>query len=170
MNTKTNASKASKLASLEARIIDASASTATKSTTKPATKAAPTVKAAAVKVKSTVNVAYYVGQSCRPSAGARLFAYTAAWMQATGFAKGVALPRATIAMIAGATAVAYHINNGNFAMSADGVKLTAKGISAFSARKPDPQVVAGFVDVLQNGTPNKDSGVTKAHIVAIKAA
>ncbi len=146
----------------------ANKSAAVKAAPKAASKAK--AKAAPVKVTRKVAVPFAVGQSCRPVAGAKLIAYTAAWMTVTGFIKGTALARADLVKIAGERAIAYHTLAGNFASGKDGLKLTAKGSSAFTSRTPDPQLVEAFTSVLKTGKPSDVAGVKAAHIVALAKA
>lgn len=169
---------AAKLKELESRIQPATAADkpkaapvakapAKKANAKPAAKA----KAAPVKVAAKVSgIAYAIGQSCRPVAGAKLAAYSAAWMGLTGFAKGATLPRAAVAKIAGERAIAYHTGAGNMTSTKDGLKLTAKGISVFTSRAVQPELVAAYESVLKTGKENATVGAKAAHIVAMNKA
>jgi hypothetical protein len=145
---------------------------APKSAAKPASKKAPAVKAkAVVKVKVAARIPFTVGQSCRPVAGARLFAFTAAWFSLTGFDKGAAMSRADMVKIAGERAVQYHVNSGNFVAGTHGLTLTVKGKSALvDGRTVDPQLVEAFASVMKTGKPSDVAGVKPAHIVELKAA
>ena len=165
---------AQKLAALESRIVDTSKPAAVKpaaikAAPKAVTKAASKGKAAPVKVARKLGISHAVGQSCRPVAGSKLAAYTAAWMASTGFAKGASIARADLVKIAGERAIAYHTGAGNFASGKDGFKLTAKGNAVFSARSPDEQLVAAYTSVLKTGKPSDVAGVKAAHIVALTA-
>lgn len=164
-------SAAQKLAALESRIVDASKPAAAKpAAAKPAAvKAASKGKAAPVKVARKLGISHAVGQSCRPVAGSKLAAYTAAWMASTGFAKGASIARADLVKIAGERAIAYHTGAGNFASGKDGFKLTTKGNAVFSARNVDEQLVAAYTSVLKTGKPSDVAGVKAAHIVALSA-
>lgn len=179
--TRKPTARAAKLAELESRIVDASAPAApaskpvkadkAKAASKAASKAAPASKgkAAPVKVKSRVNLAFAIGQGFRPVAGVRLVAYSAAWMAATGFDKGAPIARATLAKIAGETAISYHTKHGNFISTPDGIAITAKGKSAFGMRAVDEQLRDAFMAVMRTGEASKVASVGKGQIVALAA-
>lgn len=117
---------------------------------KPVAKAAP----AAPKAKaSPITHALVTG---RPTSGARLFAFTAAWMGLTGFDKGLPVDKAHVQAVAGNTAVAHHIGEGRFAMKEGKLVLTAGGREHFAKRKDaiDPQVVRAFQTVMTTGRPD----------------
>ena len=127
-------------------------------------------KAAPRKVTSTVGApAFAVGQGCRPVAGVRLYAYTAAWLSMFSLDAGKSAPRAAVVKVAGSTAVAYHIRNGNMIQTAAGLELTPKGKSVFGARAIDEEIKAGFMSVFKSGEPNKIAQVNKTQIVAVAA-
>lgn len=125
-------------------------------------------KAAPHKVTSAVGApAFAVGQGCRPVAGSRLVAYTAAWLSMFALDAGKSAPRSALVKVAGSTAVAYHIRMGNMIQTAAGIELTAKGKSVFGARAVDAEIKAGFIRVLKSGEADKTAQVTKAQIVAV---
>lgn len=127
-------------------------------------------KGARATVRTSAKITHAVGQSCRPVAGAHLFAYTAAWLSLTGMDKGAAIPRAELVKIAGERAAAYHLKAGNLKAGKDGISVTAKGAAAFSARTVDPQIVDAYKGVLTTGKPSDVARVKAEHIVSLKAA
>ena len=135
---------------------------------KPASKATSKAKPAPRKVSSTVGApAFAIGQGCRPVSGQRLFAYTAAWLAAFGLDSGKTAPKSAVVKVAGATAIAYHIRQGNMVQSAAGIELTAKGKSVFALRAVDAEMLAAYAAIFKDGQPNAKVGAAKQHIVAV---
>lgn len=105
--------------------------------------------------KPAPKIAYVLHDYARPVAGARLAAHTAAFLTLSGMASGAPCPSATAIKVIGPTAVKYHRLNGNWESTAEGLKLTAKGVASFASRgAPDPELFAAYQDVLVNGTVN----------------
>lgn len=160
--TMTKKAAAARIAADKAALIASTASSTSSTSSKPKAKAKPS------RVKSTVGApAFAIGQGCRPVAGARLVAYTAAWLSMFALDSGKAAPRAALVKVAGQTAVAYHTRQGNMVQTADGITLTAKGKSVFAMRAIDAELKAAMMSVLKNGEPNKTAQVSKAQIVAV---
>jgi hypothetical protein len=102
-------------------------------------------------------LAYVVTGAARPSAGSALASYTAAWLQLSGMATGHVCPAATVRQVAGDTALAYHVKQGNMERTDKGIQLTEQGILHFLSRtkiQPDPEMVKAYEEVLSKGKPN----------------
>lgn len=123
-----------------------------KAASKPKAKAAAKVAAAPAPV-----LAFKITTGGKPSAGARLFAYTQAVHDLTGMSKGAKVGRAKLRAIVGDTAIAYHLKQGNYALTDDSmVFLTELGQATFELRagKILPSDYAAFVEILTTGKPN----------------
>lgn len=101
-------------------------------------------------------IAYGVRTGFRPGAGALLFAYTDAWLSASGMAQGGTLDRAAAEKVAGATAIGYHLGKGNLSEAKGLLSLTPSGKAFFAARGADPKLAAAFAEALRTGKPNPD--------------
>lgn len=129
---------------------------------KPATKAKATAKPKAKpKAKATAApapvLAFKITTGGKPSAGARLFAYTQAVHDLTGMSKGAKVGRAKLRAIVGDTAIAYHLKQGNYALTdASMVFLTELGHATFALRagKILPSDYDAFVEILTTGKAN----------------
>lgn len=137
--------------------------------TKPAAKKAPAKAAAKGRTvrkaapKQTIN--FIIEDFARPKAGQLLTSFTAAWLDMTGLNAGMAVPRTALIKIAGETAIAYHVKNGNFTKTENGLALSEKGQMAFASRDVDPQLQAAFVDVFTNGHVNDVANVKNAKAI-----
>lgn len=172
MSNKTNKTSnkpvMSKAEAAERRAADKAALAASKAADKATSKPANKAKPAPRKVSSTVGApAFAIGQGCRPVSGQRLFAYTAAWLAAFGLDNGKTAPKAAVIKVAGATAIAYHIRQGNMVQTAAGLELTAKGKSVFALRAVDAEMLAAYAAIFKDGQPNAKVGAAKQHIVAV---
>ena len=128
---------------------------ATKTVNKPAAKTI--VRKAAPKVKAPV-IAYGVHNGYRPGAGKLLQAYTTAWLTASGLLAGKTYAKAEAVQVAGATAIAYHLGNGNLEDTKGVLKLSGKGKTFFVERNADAKLVEAFTVALKTGQPNADIG------------
>jgi hypothetical protein len=95
----------------------------------------------------------------RPVAGVGLVAHTAAFMELTGISTEKAVPGALVRKVLGSSAVAYHTAKGNFADTADGVKLTPLGSAHFALRTVSAEMKAGFVATLSTGKVDERTGI-----------
>ena len=129
--------------------------------------AAKTVKSSPVATKA---IPFAIHNGSRPSAGAALFALTHAWLSLSGMAAGKAYPKAEAVQVAGSTAVAYHIGNGNFDCNAGMLTLTRKGQEKFGKmRSNDESLVKAWVQVLKTGKPSDVVGPKNAdHFYRVK--
>lgn len=110
------------------------------------------------KAKKAPTLSFTIATGGKPSAGARLFAFTQAVHDLTGMSKGGKVGRATLRVIMGDTAIAYHLRKGNYALTADSmVYLTELGQATFALRagKILPSEYASFVEILTTGKPNE---------------
>lgn len=124
----------------------------------PAEKSGPVtvVRTDASKVKP-VSIKFALTNGARPSAGNRLFAYTMAWLGESGMlTNGTAVARAQLSKIAGATAIAYHLQKGNIEATDAGIVLTERGFSYFLQRGHDPKAVEVYADIMRTGKPDGD--------------
>lgn len=115
-------------------------------------------------------IKYAVQDFARPVAGSRLAAHTAAFLSASGMIGGGAFPKAQAAKIIGARAVQYHTSKGNFVQTAEGLKLTDKGVDFFVLRpvQVDQEALAAYESFFANGQPNESVGIKgESHIVKL---
>lgn len=105
----------------------------------------------------------------RPTAGARLFAHTAAFLALSGMSEGKAYPRGKATQVIGPVAVKYHLDpkQGNFEATENGLVLTEKGKITFSARKVDPEMLKAYRGILSTGKADGSIVKSDAHIKAI---
>lgn len=129
-----------------------------KAAAKPAAKAkaAPKAKAAA---KPATAIKFAIVDFARPQSGGALSAHTAAFLALSGMNDGQAFPRDMAAKVIGARAIAYHLKNENFATTADGLALTAKGQAAMASRTVDAEKVAAFTEFFKTGGLNESINV-----------
>lgn len=104
-------------------------------------------------------IRFHIAESFRPSAGARLEAHTAVFLEAFGLFSGGAVPTDTARKIIGARAVKWHTDKGNFEYTSKGVALTMIGKAAFAARDINPEYKAAYEAVLLDGQCNDVAGV-----------
>lgn len=115
-------------------------------------------------------LAYCMLQGFRPAAGAALFAHTAAFLALTGMDAGKRIPRATVVKALGETAVKHHLTRtGFFAQYPDGVTVSDMGVDAFKLRTIDPELFAGFSDILATGKTSRNMPQTFTNPNGIKA-
>lgn len=124
-------------------------------TTKRAAKPAAKPAAAA----PVVTLAYGLKNGYRPGAGRLLFAFTHAWLNASGLTAGGTLQRETAEKVAGGTAVKYHLGNGNLSDTKGALSLTAAGKAFFAARGVDAKAAEAFAEALRTGKPNPEIGL-----------
>lgn len=109
-------------------------------------------------------------QGFRPAAGAALYAHTAAFLALSGMGAGKHIPRATVVRFLGDTAVKHHTNKtGFFEQHADGLTVGAMGAEAFALRTIDPELFAGFMDILATGKTSRNMPQTFTNPNGIKA-
>ena len=113
---------------------------------------------------------FALSQGFRPSAGAALFAHTEAFLTLSGMYAGATLPRSTVVRFMGETAVKHHLNStGFFAQDVLGVHISAMGMDAFKLRTIDPEMLAGFTDILSTGKTARTMSATFTNPIGIKA-
>lgn len=130
-----------------------------KPATKPAQKAqeatqklAGSTKAAAQVSTPSDRIAYALRDGFRPSAGGMLFAYTYAWLQASGLIDGGSITRARAVSIAGSTAIDYHANKtGRFQTEGQSIKLAPGAANFFADRHHDPKIREAYARLLTTG-------------------
>lgn len=129
--------------------------------TKPAAKSAKrAAKPAAKSAPLVTNVLTHgLKNGYRPGAGRLLFAFTAAWLKGTGLTEGNTVQRALAEKIAGGTAIAYHLGNGNLSDSKGVLSLTPAGLAFFAARGVDAKASEAFLEALKSGKPNSEIGL-----------
>jgi hypothetical protein len=76
-----------------------------------------------------------LGGSRRPTAGKALWAFTDRWLDENGLYDGKSIDKALATHIAGATAVRYHLAQGNFQERDGRMTLTADGRAHFLKRR-----------------------------------
>ena len=103
----------------------------------------------------------------RPTAGARLFAHTAAFLALSGMADGKAYPRAKATQVIGPVAVKYHMGNGNIEATEDGLILSERGKAEFGKRKTDPEMLKAYTGILSTGKADGSIVKSDSHIKAI---
>lgn len=116
-------------------------------------KSAPVAPAVARPIK------FYIADAFRPSAGERLAAHTAVFLEAFGLLAGKAVPTATAKTIIGARAVKWHSDNGNFISTPQGLALSVVGVAAFSRRQINEEYRAAYEQVLIEGQCSDAAGV-----------
>lgn len=132
---------------------------AVKTIVKPAAKSAAR-KTTVKTVKPPVPViAFGVHNGYRPGAGRLLFAFTQAWLHASGLLSGKTYAKAEAIQVAGATAIAYHLGNGNLTETKGALTLSDKGKTFFVARGADIKAVDAFVACLRTGKPDATVGL-----------
>jgi hypothetical protein len=135
-------------------------------TTKGATKGAQASQPAAPKAEAR----YCMLQGFRPGAGKALFAHTAAFMELSGMNQGKRIPRSMVLQFLGAAATKHHLNStGFFAQYADGVEVSPMGKEGFALRAIDPELFAGFVDILSTGKTSRSMPASFTNEKGIKA-
>lgn len=113
---------------------------------------------------------YAIRDGYRPAAGRMLFAYTQAWLDASGLSDGKAVSRSVAVKVAGGTAIAYHTAKTAALQDVAGmVSLTESGKAFFAARKPDAKMVEAFRGVMDTGLIN-DAVSVKTMAAIIKVA
>ena len=71
----------------------------------------------------------------RPTSGRALFRFTDEWLTREGLFAGRSIPKAEAARIAGRSAIAYHLREGNFMERNGEIVLTSKGHAHFTERR-----------------------------------
>lgn len=104
---------------------------------KPAAKIAASAKPAAKPVKHPINF------MVRGNGAAKLFAYTAAWLDLSGLIYGAEFP-ADLVKALGGSALAYHTKERNFTVAQGMAKLTAKGLEHFQSREEKEEAAGRF--------------------------
>lgn len=104
-------------------------------------------------------IAFHIAESFRPSAGERLAAHTAVFLERTGLLQGKAIPGDTAKKIIGARAIKWHTDKGNMVTTPQGLTLTVVGIEAFSARSINAEFKAAYEQVLIEGQCSEVAGV-----------
>lgn len=128
--------------------------TVTKAAAKTTKRAAkPAAKSVAPKA---LPMAYGIRDGYRPGAGRLLFAFTQAWLTASGLTQGGTLQRAVAEKVAGGTAIRYHLGNGNLSDTKGLLSLTPEGKAQFAARNVDAKAAEAFAEALRTGKPNPD--------------
>ncbi|QHJ82192.1 MAG: hypothetical protein [Bacteriophage sp.] len=79
----------------------------------------------------------------RGNGAARLFAYTAAWLDQSGLIYGGEFPAELVKKLGG-SALAYHTREGNFVVAQGMAKLTAKGLEHFRSREEQEESKGRF--------------------------
>ena len=148
---------------------------------KTATKTAPvkTAKPAATKTKTEAKTKtpaatktevkpaelHYIKDSFRPGSGAPLFAYTMAWLQASGLIEGGSIDRAAAVKFAGSTAIGYHTNKTGRMVDKDGrISLAAGGANFFADRHHSADQREAFANIIKTGQPDGTNVKTAAGI------
>lgn len=135
-------------------------------TQKPAAQGAQESKPAA----PAATLKYCMLQGFRPAGGKALFAHTQAFFELSGMAQGKRLPRAMVAKALGDTACKHHLNTTGFlAQYADGVEISDMGREAFKLRSIDPELLAGFRDILSTGKTSRNMPQSFTNPNGIKA-
>lgn len=79
----------------------------------------------------------------RGNGAAKLFAYTAAWLDQSGLIYGGEYPAELVKKLGG-SALAYHSREGNFVVAQGMAKLTAKGLEHFRSREEQEESKGRF--------------------------
>lgn len=92
----------------------------------------------------------------RPTVGAKLWAFTQAWMELAGLMDGKSVERADAVAVAGTTAINFHLKEGRFAEDEGRIRVTAGGLIHFKARasKVSRADVQTWQDILTTGKPD----------------
>ena len=117
--------------------------------TEQTTQTAPQTETAPEAAPRTIGFA--IVKAARPSAGERLFAHTAVFMEHTGMLTGKAVPSATVAKVMGRRAIKWHTDAGSLEATPEGIKLTEAGKVKFAGRTINPELKAAFEAVLIDG-------------------
>ena len=132
--------------------------TAPVKTAKPVTKTkteAKTKTAPATKTEAKPAELHYIKDSFRPGSGAPLFAYTMAWLQASGLIDGGSIDRAAAVKFAGSTAIGYHTNKTGRMIDKDGrISLAAGGANFFADRHHSADQREAFATIIKTGQPD----------------
>ncbi len=91
-------------------------------------------ESAVVKATKVLPVKFEMPDGVKPSRGARLYAFTAAWMEVLGMFKGTAYAREVLESqaLGGKTMVNYHLGQGNLETCKEGVRVSAQGRNRFT--------------------------------------
>lgn len=138
----------------------AATKTKTAAKTEARTKTAP-----ATKTEAKPAELHYIKDSFRPGSGAPLFAYTMAWLQASGLIDGGSIDRAAAVKFAGSTAIGYHTNKTGRMVDKDGrISLAAGGANFFADRHHSADQREAFANILKTGQPDGTNVKTAAGI------
>lgn len=119
---------------------------------------------------ATATLSYCMMQGYRPGSGSALFAHTAAALALLGMDKGKRIPRSTLTRILGETAVKHHTNStGFFEQDSNGVAVSSMGRDAFAMRSINPELLAGFMDILTTGKTSRALPTSFTNPLGIKA-
>ena len=139
--------------------------TSAKPATKPAKDAKPAQQPAQETAAPVNNAKHHIKDGFRPASGAKLFAYTFAWLQETGLIDGGSISRADAVKLAGSTAIAYHTGKTNTMVDNKGsLSLAPHGAAFFGDRHPDAKDVEAYRAILRTGQPD-GTLVKAAHAV-----
>jgi len=103
---------------------------------------------------------FYIAPAFRPTAGERLAAHTAVFLEHSGLFAGKAIPKAKAHTVIGARAIKWHMDQGNFHYTAQGLALTELGKAAFAKRAINDEYKAAYTAVLVEGKIHDGAGVT----------
>jgi hypothetical protein len=112
-------------------------------------------------------IRFHIAEGFRPTAGDRLFAHTAVFLETSGMLTGTPVPSAHVRTVLGARAIKWHTGNGNFEDTPKGLALSEQGKANFAKRKVSAELKAAFEAVLQRGELNDAAGIKNP--IAIKA-
>ena len=108
---------------------------------------------------------FYIADAFRPTAGERLAAHTAVFLEHSGLFAGKAIPKDKARTVIGARAIKWHMDAGNFCYTSQGLALTELGKAAFGKRVINDEYKAAYVAILVEGKTHEGVGVTNPAFV-----
>jgi hypothetical protein len=117
-------------------------------------KTAAAVKQAS-KASASDRITHALVDGARPAAGGMLFAFTQAWLTASGLIAGGTIAREKARKVAGSTAIAYHVKAERLKDTKGTLTLTPSGAAFFGARGASQAQVDEYVKTLTTGKPSE---------------
>lgn len=128
-------------------------------------KTSPVPAPAPQETKVETGLRFYIADAFRPTAGERLAAHTAVFLEHSGLFAGKAIPKDKARTVIGARAIKWHMDAGNFCYTSQGLALTELGKAAFGKRVINDEYKAAYVAILVEGKTHEGVGVTNPAFV-----
>jgi hypothetical protein len=112
---------------------------------------------------------YTFADGKRPSAGARLFAFTEAALTFLGLREGKKVSKQAVIALMGPRAVQHHTEAKNFVESGDKIGLSKQGQEKFQSRVDDnafdAKMYKVYASAIKSGKANPDYGIEEKHLI-----